>query len=157
MHAARLLCGCAVFAALGCSGDAVPAPASLSGTWDFSYVTTSEAGATCHSTMTFTISQTDQTFVGTQRNAGTLFCEGVSVNLQNQNPTDPTAFTGELLTAGVVSPSEVAFRLNTLMSQDAGKVEENGLMTGRTTWVLPIKPKGTVTLNGTWTAFKQSQ
>lgn len=148
---------CAVLAALGCSGEAVPAAANLSGTWDFSYVTKSDAGATCHGTMTFTIAQTDQTFVGFQRNPGSLLCEGVSLNLANASASNPTEFDGEMITSGVASPTEVAFRLSTLKSQDAGMVQQAGLMTGTSSWVLPIKPKGTITVTGTWTAFKQSQ
>jgi len=156
MRITSLLLVCAFAATLGCSGTAVPAAANLSGTWDFSYVTASDAGVTCHGSMTFTIAQTDQTFVGFQRNAGSLVCDGVALNLPNPNPSNSAEFTGEMITSGVVSPTEVAFRLNTLQSQDAGKVQDAGLMTGRSSWILPVKPKGTITVNGTWTAFKQN-
>lgn len=157
MRATSLLPACAVLAALGCSGEPVPAPANLAGTWDFTYLTTSAAGATCHGTMTFTIAQTDQTFVGFQRGPGTLFCEGVTLNLPNPSLSNPTEFAGEMISAGVVSPKEVAFQLNTLRSRDAGTVVQNGLMTGTSTWVLPVAPRGTITASGTWTAIKQSQ
>jgi hypothetical protein len=147
----------AVLTVMGCSGEPVPPPADLSGTWDFSYVTTSGAGATCLGTMTFTISQTDQTFVGFQRGSGTLVCDGISLNLPNPNLADPTAFDGEMISSGIVSPSEVAFQLNTLQSHDAGTVERNGVMTGTASWVIPVKPRGTIAVTGTWTAVKQRQ
>jgi hypothetical protein len=157
MRVTCLFPACAVLAALGCSGEPVPAAANLSGTWDFSYVTSSATGATCHGTMTFTISQTDQKFVGFQRGPGSLFCDGLTLNLPNANVQNSTEFDGEMMTSGIASPNEVAFNLLTLKSQDAGTVQQNGLMTGTTTWVLPVKPSGNVTVSGTWSAFKQNQ
>jgi hypothetical protein len=154
MRVARLFSTCAILAALGCSGEAVPAPANLAGTWDFSYVTTSDAGVSCHGSMTFTITQTDQTFSGVQQNAGILLCDGARLALPNF--TDPTQFVGEMITAGVVSPNEVAFQLNTLESHDAGTVVQAGLMTGTSVWQLRVAPKGTITVSGTWTAIERS-
>jgi hypothetical protein len=157
MRAASRLLGGAILGVLGCSSVPVPAPANLSGSWDFSYVTVSAAGATCHGSMTFTISQTDQTFVGVQRGSGTLLCEGVTPLLPNPNASDPTQFDGEMISAGVVSPTEVAFTLDILRSRDAGTVVQDGMMTGTSTWQLAVQPRGTVTVTGTWTAIKNTQ
>jgi hypothetical protein len=155
MRGVRLLPACTVLAVLACSTESVPAPANLAGTWNFSYATASESGVTCHGAMTFTISQTDQTFVGFQRNTGSVSCTGVALALATPNPNSPTEFDNETINAGVVSPNEVAFQLSMLQSHDAGVVVKDGVMSGTTTWVLPIKPKGTITVTGTWTASKQ--
>lgn len=157
MRMTSLLTTGAVLAALGCSSEKVIPPANLSGTWDFSYVTRSAAGATCRGTMTFTISQTDQTFVGFQNNPGQLFCEGVATRLVASSVSDPNEFDGERITAGVASESEVAFALNTLKSSDAGMLVQAGVLSGTTTWTVPVQPRGNVTFTGTWTAFKRSQ
>ena len=146
-----------VLGIVACSSDSVPAPANLSGTWNFSYTTTSDAGAACQGAMTFTISQTDQTFVGFQRNTGTLSCTGVTLAVASPNPSNPTEFDGEMISSGVVSPTNVAFQLNTLRGQDAGTVAANGTMMGTSTWTLPVEPNGTITVTGTWTAIRQNQ
>lgn len=156
MRMTSLFAAGAVLAAVGCSGEDVAPVANLSGTWDFSYVLTSASGVVCHSELAFTISQTDQTFVGFQRDHGRLFCDGVNLRLVSPNTADPTAFDGEMITSGVASESEVAFALNLLKSHDAGMVVQNGLMTGTATWTVPIQPKGSITVSGTWTAFKRN-
>jgi hypothetical protein len=151
-----------MLAMLACNGETIPTPANLAGTWNFTYATSGALSAgvtapTCQSTMTFTISQTDQTFVGTQLNGGTLVCEGLTPKLPSANLAQNAVFTGEQIYSGVVSPNEVAFRLGTLNSQDAGVLQQSGLMTGTSTWTLPIEPNGTITVTGTWTAIKQLQ
>jgi hypothetical protein len=81
----------------------------------------------------------------------------VTLNLPNANLANPTEFDGEMVSSGVVSPTEVAFRLNTLRSRDAGTVVQAGVMNGTSTWEIPIKPKGNITVTGTWTTIKQNQ
>jgi hypothetical protein len=145
---------------VGCSSEVAPAPANLTGTWNFTYMTAAASTAnettpTCQGTMTFIITQTDQTFVGTQQNAGTLTCQGVTLNLPSANLASNNAFTGEQIHSGVVSPNEVAFELGTLSSDNSGTVTQPGLMTGTSTWTLPIKPNGTIMVSGTWTAARE--
>ena len=144
---------------MGCSSEVAPAPANLAGTWNFTYVTAAagtanEVTPTCQGTMTFTITQTGETFVGTQQNAGTLACQGVTLNLPSANLASNNVFTGEQINSGVVSPNEVAFMLGALNSDNSGTVTQPGLMTGTSTWTLPIKPNGTITVTGTWTAAR---
>ncbi len=145
----------------GCSSDVASAPANLTGTWNFMYMTAAASAAggatpTCQGTMTFTITQTDQTFVGSQESAGTLACTGVTLNLPSTNLGSNNVFSGEEIHSGVVSPTEVAFKLGTLNSDNSGTVTQPGMMTGTSTWTLPIKPSGTITVTGTWTATKAS-
>ncbi len=145
---------------VGCSSEVAPAPANLAGTWNFTFTTAATSAAnettpTCQGTMTFTITQTDQTFAGTQQNAGTLACQGVTLDLPSANLAANNVFTGAQISSGVVSPNEVAFKLGTLNSDNSGTVTQSGVMAGTSTWTVPIKPNGTITVTGSWTAAKE--
>jgi hypothetical protein len=69
--------------------------------------------------------------------------------------TDSSTFGGETMYAGIASSNQVAFALGLLQTRDAGTVTSATVMSGTTTWELPVKPRGTVTLNGTWSAVKE--
>jgi hypothetical protein len=156
MRTMRLLPASALLAALGCSGETVPEPANLSGTWAFTFNTAAESGATCTGAMNFTISQTGQTFVGFQRGAGSVSCNGLAVALVAPNPSDSTEFDNEMIGTGVVGQQDVTFTLNTLNGTNNGKVEAGGRqMSGTSSWMLPVVPHGTVRTIGTFTAVKQ--
>lgn len=142
--------------ALGCSGETVAPPADLSGTWNFTFNTANaDAGATCVGTMTFTISQTDQTFVGFQRGAGAVSCTGIALALVSPNPSNATEFDNEMIGTGVVGQSDVVFTLNTLNGSNTGTVLKGGQMSGTSSWQLPVSPRGSITVRGTFTAVKQ--
>ena len=145
----------ALIAMLGCSGETVAAPANLSGSWNFVFNTVNaEAGAACTGAMTFTISQTDQTFVGFQRGAGAVSCTGIALALAVPNPSDSTEFDNEIIGTGVVGSSEVVFTLNTLNGTNTGTVDKD-MMSGRASWKIPVLPKGTLAVSGTFTATRK--
>ena len=145
----------ALVLALGCSGEAVPPPANLSGQWGFTFNGTNDAGAACSSSMVITISQTDQTFVGFQRGAGTVSCSGIAAALASTNASNPTEIDNEMISSGVVSHTEVAFATATLTTTNSGTVVSDGHLSGTTIWQVPVKPRGTITVTGTWTATRQ--
>ena len=156
MRILKLLPVGVLLAALGCSGETVPDPANISGSWKFTFNTAAESGATCVGTMTFTISQTDQTFVGSQRGAGSVSCTGLAVALVSPNPSDSTEFDNEIIGTGVVGQSDVTFTLNTLKGFNNGSVGAGGrTMSGTSSWQIPVAPHGTVKMAGTFTAVKQ--
>lgn len=156
MRIEKLLSAAALFAALGCSGETVPEPTNLSGTWNFAFNTATESGATCVGAMAFTISQTDQAFVGFQRGAGSVSCTGLAVALVSPNPNDSTEFDNEMIGTGLVGQSDLTFTLNTLKGTNDGVVAAGGrAMSGKSTWLIPVAPHGTVKVTGTFTAVKQ--
>lgn len=156
MRILKLLPAAVLIAAMGCSGEAVPVPANLSGTWTFAFSTAAASGATCQGAMTFTISQTDQTFIGFQRGAGSVACNGLAVALASANPADSTEFTNEMIGTGVVGQSDVVFTLNTLKGTNSGTVETGAhRMSGTSSWLIPVVPHGTAKVTGTFTAVKQ--
>jgi hypothetical protein len=148
MQKRKLLSVAALLAVLGCSGEAVAAPADLTGNWTFNFSTAAESGGTCVGSMVFTITQSDQTFNGTQVGPGTLVCTGLT-------PANPAEFSNELISSGVASTNQVAFTLSQLNSTTTGTVSAPGQMGGQASWVQPLKPSGSVTVVGTWTAVKQ--
>ena len=156
MRILKVLPAAAVAAVLGCSGETVPEPANLSGSWNFVFNTAAESGATCSGAMTFTISQTDQAFVGFQRGAGSVSCSGMAVALVSPNPSDSTEFDNEMIGTGLVGQSDVVFTLNTLKGTNEGTVEAGARrMSGTSRWQIPVAPHGTVKMTGTFTAVKQ--
>ena len=156
MRILKLLPAGALLAALGCSGETVPDPANLSGSWNFTFTTAAESGAPCVGAMTFTISQTDQSFIGFQRGAGSVSCTGLAVALVSPNPSDPTEIDNEMIGTGVVGQSDLTFTLNTLNGTNNGVVDATGrAMSGTSTWLMPVAPHGTVKVTGTFTAVKQ--
>ena len=76
MKFSRLVLAGALVAGLGCSGETVPEPVDISGTWRFTFSAASVSGVMCSSTMTVFISQDGERFSGTQQGPGTLSCIG---------------------------------------------------------------------------------
>jgi hypothetical protein len=150
-----IVIGCAAVAAIaGCSQEMAQPPAALAGTWTFRYVMATEDGATCSGNMQFTISQTDQTFTGSQQGAAALACVDVAPAIGSLDGSNNTVFANEVISGGVASESEVAFALNTLNGANTGTVTKDG-MSGESTWQIPVNPRGTVAMRGNWTAVKQ--
>ena len=145
----------ALILALGCSGESVTPPANLSGSWAFVFNGANDAGVKCTSTMTITISQTDQTFVGFQRGAGTVSCTGVVAALVSPNPSNPQEIDNEMISSGVVGQNDVSFATALLTTTNSGAVIKDGQMSGTTIWQVPVEPRGAVTVTGTWTATRQ--
>lgn len=154
MRVATMLAGAGLFAVAGCSQEIPAAPAALSGTWTFSYSMATDDGATCAGNMQFTISQTDQTFVGFQKGAAALACDNLVPKLGSFDSQSNTIFANEMISGGVASEREVVFALNTLHGSNNGTVT-NGKMSGSATWAIPVYPSGSAAMHGNWTAVKQ--
>ena len=115
-----------------------------------------ESGATCTGTMTFTISQTDQTFVGVQRGPGAISCTGLALALIRPNSSDSTEFDNERIGTGLADQTDIVFTLNTLNGTNNGTVNaKNGTMSGTSIWRIPVLPRGTVPMSGTFTGVRQ--
>ncbi len=155
MRSVRLVAIGALVTVIACSGDQVPDPAAVAGTWSFTYANVTGSGVTCNGTLTFTITQSGDTFAGQQVGAGTVSCTGAVPTFIVAGATDSYSFGGETMYAGIASSNQVAFALGLLQTRDAGTVTSATVMSGTTTWELPVKPRGTVTLNGTWSAVKE--
>jgi hypothetical protein len=147
--------GAVVLAAItGRSQELAEPPAALSGTWTFHYSMATTDGASCAGDMQFTISQTDQTFTGSQKGAAALSCENIVPSIGSFDNESNAIFANEIISSGVASESEVAFALNTLNGTNTGTVTKDH-MSGASTWRIPVYPSGTAAMSGTWTAVKQ--
>lgn len=136
--------------AAGCESCVTgPSEANIHGTWSFAWNsltgTLQGVEVTCRAEMLFNMTQSGNTFSGTQGFPTTMTCYGLGSIVLEQ------PIQGETIVNGRVSANVVSFRLGSVNGPHSGNVGPLA-MGGSGTWNVPRPGESTLLLTGEWTA-----